>query len=312
MIPIANLAICGNLRLNLELLIEIIILMSKNASSGFDGNQRPDNPQEMLKSNFYFSGFMAGEMSCSIIKRTNKNKIGHYYAIDITVTNADTKLLTEFNHAVMNDRGLITPVTRAYNLLARGKDKVQTVLNFLERNPILIGDLAKNRIAILKTALVYLKDHRGHRFHSEKTIKMEKLRKKLREIKEKGFVDRLFGLRRTDRDSLGYFFSGVIDGEGSFGTKSSGLYQQPFFAIAMKDKKIIETLRNFVGHGAVRLRKDDTYHLEINRRYILKDICDMFLNRYPLRHQRQRKRLQTLQQLLNDYTPKSLNSIQRI
>ena len=30
-IPIANLAICGNLRLNLELLIEIIILMSKNS-----------------------------------------------------------------------------------------------------------------------------------------------------------------------------------------------------------------------------------------------------------------------------------------
>lgn len=279
--------------------------MSKNASSGFDKNQRPDNPQEMLKSNFYFSGFMAGEMSCSIIKRTNKNKIGHYYAIDITVTNADTKLLTEFNYAVMKDRGLMTPVTRAYNLSARGKDKVRTVLNFLRRYPILVGDLAKNRITILETALVYLTDHRGHKFHSGKTIEMDKLRKKLREIKEKGSVDHSFNLLKPDRDSLGYFFSGVIDGEGSFGTKSSGLYQQPFFAIAMKDKKIIETLRNFVGHGTVRLRKDDTYHLEINHRYILKDICGMFLNRYPLRHQRQRKRLQTLQQLLNDYTPKS-------
>ena len=75
----------------------------------------------------------------------------------------------------------------------------------------------------------------------------------------------------------------------------------------MKDKKIIETLRKFIDHGNVRLRKDGAYHLEINHRIILKNICDMFLNQYPLRHQRQRKRLQTLQQLLNDYTPKSLN-----
>ena len=89
MIPIANLAICGNLRLNLGLLIEIIILMSKNASSDFDENQRPDNPQEMLKRNFYFSGFMAGEMSCSIIKIINRHPHGHYYAVDITITNAD-------------------------------------------------------------------------------------------------------------------------------------------------------------------------------------------------------------------------------
>ena len=45
-----NLAICGKPRLNLELLIKF---MSKNASSDFDESQKPDNPQEMLKSNFY-------------------------------------------------------------------------------------------------------------------------------------------------------------------------------------------------------------------------------------------------------------------
>jgi len=32
---------------------EIIYVMSKNASSDFDESQKPDNPQEMLKSNFY-------------------------------------------------------------------------------------------------------------------------------------------------------------------------------------------------------------------------------------------------------------------
>lgn len=279
--------------------------MSKNASSGFDKGQRPDNPQEMLKSNFYFSGLMAGEMSCSIIKVTNTNPQGHYYAVDITVTNADTELLTEVNRVVMNNRGLITSVKGAYNLCARGKDKVRIVLDFLEHYPILTGDLARNRIIILKNAMEYLESHRGHKFQEEKTVEMDKLRKKLREIKISSGVDRVFDLLITDQDSLGYFFAGVIDGEGSFGTKSSGLYKQPFFAIAMKDKKIIESLRNFVDHGTVRLRKDGAYHLEINRRVILKNICGIFLNQYPLRHQRQRKRLKTLQQILNDYTPNS-------
>ena len=275
--------------------------MSKNASNGFDENQRPDNPQEMLKSNFYFSGLMAGEMSCSIIKRKNHNPQGYYFAIDITVTNADKELLTEVNRIVMNDRGLVTPVKGAYNLSARGKDKVRIVLNFLDRYGIIVGDLAINRINILKSALDYLSNNRGHKFQYEKSIEMDKLRRKLREIKTAGIVDQSFDLQLADHESLGHFFSGVIDGEGSFGIKSSGL--QPYFAVAMKDGKIIESLRNFIGYGNVRLRKDGAYHYEVNHRLILKDVCKMFLDQFPLRHKRQRKRLLTLQQLLNDYTP---------
>jgi len=278
--------------------------MSKNALSA-------DNPQEMLKSNYYFSGFLAGEMSCSIIKATNKNPRGFYYAVDFTVTNADTNLLTVVNQVVMQNRGVTTPVKGASNLSARGKEKVRIALYFLLRYPILVGDLAINRIIVLKTALEYLDTHRTSRFQIDKDVEMGKLRKKLREIKEQGIVDQEFDLQNLDRDSLGYFFSGVIDGEGSFGMKSSGLYQQPFFAIAMKDKKIIEALRDFVGHGNVRFRKDGVYHLEINHRDILKNVCDLFLNRYPLRHARQKQRLQKIQQILNDYTPKSLNILFR-
>jgi len=281
--------------------------MSKNASSDFDKDQRPDNPQEMLKSNFYFSGFLAGEMSCSIIKATNKNPQGYYYTVDLTVTNADKKLLTKVNRTVMQNRGIITPVKGAYNLSARGKEKVRIVLNFLERYPILTGDLAKNRIILLKTGLMYLEKYRTHKFQKEKTVEMDKLRKKLKELKFNGVVDQVFDLHSADKSSLGYFFAGVIDGEGSFGLKSSGLAKQPFFAIAMKDKKIIEALRDFVDYGKVRFRKDGVYHFEANHRDILKNICDIFLNLYPLQHSRQRKRAQILQQLLNDYTPRSLN-----
>jgi len=283
--------------------------MSKNASSDFDENQIPDNPQEMLKSNFYFSGLIAAEMSCSIIKVTNKKPGDYYYTVDLTVTNADRKLLGEVNRMVMNNRGVISPVKGAYNLSARGKSKVRIALNFLEMYTIPVGDIAKNRILLLKTALVYLENHRAHRFQKEKTIKIDELRIKLREVKVIGNVDQLFDLLSTDEDSLGYFISGVIDGEGSFGFKSSGLIQEPFFAIAMKDKKIIELISKFLNYGNVRLRKDGVYHLEINSRTILKKVCEMFLKQYPLRHERQRKRLMLLQQLLNDYTPRSLESV---
>ena len=280
--------------------------MSKNALSA-------DNPQEMLKaSRFWFSGFMSAEMSCSIIKATNKNPKGFYYTVDLTVTNADRGLLKEVNRVVMKDRGIITPVKGAYNLSARGKDKVRIALDFLEEYPILAGDLAKNRIIILKTALVYLTDHRTSKFQKEKNAEMGKLRNKLRELKESGVVDQEFDLLTIYKNSLGYFLAGVIDGEGSFGFKSSGLYQQPFFAIAMKDRKIIELLQKFIDYGNVRLRKDGVYHLEINNRTILKNVCEMFLNQYPLRQTRQRKRCMfVLQQLLNDYTPKSLNLLLR-
>lgn len=280
--------------------------MSKNALSA-------DNPQEMLDaSKFWFSGFMSAEMSCSIIKATNKNpkgkKIGWYYAIDLTVTNADRKILNEINREVMNGRGVITSVKGAYNLSARGKYKVRIALDFLEQYPILAGDLAKNRIVLLKTALVYLTKYTTSKFQKEKIAEMNKLRNKLRELKFSGTLDQKFDLSTTDKSFLGHFFAGVIDGEGSFGFKSSGLYQQPFFAIAMKDRKIIELLQKFIGYGNVRLRKDGVYHLEINHRAMLKNICEMFLNKYPLRQTRQRKRCEfVFQQLLNDYTPKSLN-----
>ena len=73
----------------------------------------------------------------------------------------------------------------------------------------------------------------------------------------------------------------------------------------MKDKKIIESLSKFVGYGKVRLRKDGVYHLEINSREILKNVCDMFINQFPLKHKQQRKRLLKLQQFLNDHTLRS-------
>ena len=278
--------------------------MSKNASSGSDSHRKPDNPQETLEEEkYYYSGFFAGEMSCSIIKAANHNPVGHYYfAVDITVSNADKNLLQRVNEKVMQGSGIITPVKGAFNLSARGKNRVGIVLDFLERYPIIVGDLAKNRIALLREAHTYLKAHHGSREHHAKTQVMDNIRKKLRTVKETGVALESYAQEHTNRNAIGYFLAGVLDGEGSFGFKKSGNYQQPFLAVAMKDRKIIELFKEFLKHGKVRLHNDGMYHYEINHSQVLKNICSLFISQYPLKHERQRERITKLQRLLNDYT----------
>ena len=278
--------------------------MSKNASSGSDLSRKPGNPQETLKEdNFYYAGFFAAEMTCSVIKATNYNPVGHYYyAVDITVTNADKALLQNINEVVMKGGGIISPVKGAVNLSARGKNRVRVVSAFLDRYPIIVGDLAKNRVALLKDALEYLETHRGSSERQKKIEVMSRIRGKLRQIKESGVALQSYAQERTDKNSIGYFLAGVLDGEGSFGFKKSGNRQQPFFAVAMKDNKIIELCRKFLRHGNVRKRKDGLYHYEINHPQVLQKVCSLFLTLYPLRHLKQRERMRTLQRLLNDYT----------
>ena len=198
--------------------------MSKNASSGSDSCRKPGNPQETLKEdNFYYAGFFAAEMTCSVIKAANYNPAGHYYyAIDITVTNKDRSLLQNVNEVVMKGGGIISPVKGAFNLSARGKNRVRVVLDFLDRYPIIIGDFAKNRVALLKDALLYLEAHRGSSEHRKKIEVMDVIRKKLRRIKEFGTA-KSCSQERAGKNSIGYFLAGVLDGEGSFGFKKAAI-----------------------------------------------------------------------------------------
>jgi len=285
--------------------------MSKNASSGSDVRRKPGNPQETLKEdNFYYSGFFAAEMTCSVIKAANYNPVGHYYyAVDITVTNADKALLQDVNEVVMKGGGIISPVKGAFNLSARGKNRVRVVLDFLDRYPIIIGNLAKNRVALLREAFAYLEEHRGSSEHQKKIEVMDSIRKKLRAVKETGVVEKSYAQEPVTRNAIGHFLAGVLDGEGSFGFKKSRDRQQPYFAVAMRDRKIIELFREFLQHGNVRHRKDGVYHYEINHSQVLQKVLPLFLTHYPLRHARQRERMQTLQRLLNDYTQNSTKRI---
>jgi len=302
-----NLAICGKPRSYLKTTLSgIIYLMSKNVFSDSDASRKPDNPQETY-SHFYYPGFFAAEMSCSVIKAAN-HPHGYYYAVDITVSNADKHLLRQVNAVVMKKRGVISAIKGGFNLSARGKDKVRIVLEFLRNHPILAGDLAKNRIVLLERALKYLENHRGHNAHQAKTKAMDLLRHALRQLKVSGIVETTYDLEKSvSNHALGYFLSGIIDGEGSFGIKAGNSSRgEPYFFIAMKDKKIVELFSSFIHYGTVRYRKDGVYHCEINKRDVLKNVCALFLERYPLRHARQRERLQKLQRILNDHTPRPL------
>lgn len=277
--------------------------MSKNVPSDSEKKRKPVNPQETLEEKkYYYSGLCAGEMSCSVIKATNHNPAGHYYAIDFTVSNADKDLLQDVNKVVMKGNGIISPIKGAYNLSARGKKRVRIAMDFLDRHPIIIGDLAKNRIEILKDTLKYLEEYRGSSHSKSKELAMDEVRQNLRKIKRTGEALKPYKQESVDKNIIGYFLAGVLDGEGSFGFKQSGTRKQPFFNVAMKDQKIIELFRDFLKHGKVRFRKDGVYHYEINHQEVLKNVCIIFLTKYPLKHARQRERLQRLQRILNDYT----------
>ena len=278
-------------------------IISKNAIGA-------DNQQETLKNfsshYFYYSGFFAGEMSCSIIKFSNSNPVGYHFTPDITVTNADINLLKKVNKALMNGNGVISAVKGAYNLSFRGKIKVRKVLNFFDKYPVLTGDLAKNRIRIMQEALQYLEHNRGHKIHQEKTQVMKKYRCELKRNKRENYVSNIFSEPNATMEVIGYFLAGIIDSEGSIGIKKCGNHLSPFIAVAMKDKKIVDLFRKFLNYGNVRLRKDGVYHLEVNSKNEIKKIAKLFLYQYPLQHKKQREKLKKLQRILNDYTPNSL------
>lgn len=278
--------------------------MSKNAPSDSDTNRKPDNPQETLnEENYYFSGFMAAEMSCCVIKAANNHPVGHYYfKVDITISNADKSLLENIKTVIMREGATITPIKGGFNLSARGKKRVRCVLDFLDRYPIIAGDLAKDRIVLMREALAYLEAHRGSSRHEAKIIVMDDIRKRLQAIKETGVASRSYHQERTNKKAIGFFLAGVLDGDGSFGFKRNNNYLEPFLAIAMKDEKIIKLLKEFIRHGNIRQRKDGMYHYELNKRKVLQDVCKLFLTQYPLRHAGQCERMQHLQRILNDYT----------
>lgn len=263
-----------------------------------------DNQQETSSSSvrsFYYSGFCAGEMSCSIIKAIDKT--GHtYYTPDFTVSNQDVTLLQDVNRVIGQDKGVLSPVKGSHNLSLRGKDKVEIVLGFFNRFPIIAGNLANAKLQILREAMGYL-GRKKECFSPERIPILERHRTELRELKRAKLPVREFDLPSVSDDAIGYFLAGVVDAEGSVGLRRRDETYQPFFAVAMKDQKVVELLRDFLGYGYIYYRPSDrVYHYETGSfRNVLRAIT-LFTDVYPSKHGQMKMRMEKLRRILNDHT----------
>ena len=110
-----------------------------------------DNQQETL---YYFSGFLAGEGSISIIKANNtKGRSGYYYTTDITISNADKSLLKEMNRQAkflnFENALVLKNQIKAIDYLTQPVNKIEEYLE----NPNLLSDLKDQELRDLAKTL---------------------------------------------------------------------------------------------------------------------------------------------------------------
>ena len=264
-----------------------------------------DNQQETSFEFYYFTGFCCGEISISLLRLSNRKskKGGVYYTPDITVCNADLPLLKEVNSVIADDCGVISKVKGAYNISFRGKKKVKKVLSFFKKYPPIAGDLIKSRIALIIKAIEILEANRSYRRSSQKQIQLEEIRTQFSQIKKTAISISNFPQKIFRKNAIGHFLSGVFDAEGSVGLKSNGKYKQPFVAIAMKDRKIVELFKDFfrVGHFHER-PKENILHFEIGAKKEVLFVLHQFSENYPSRLLKVKRKMEKLRRILNDYT----------
>ena len=268
-----------------------------------------ENQQETSKY-FYYTGFSVGELSCSILKLHNrKSKSGGiYYTPDLTISNADKKLLHNIDRVCGSNLGVITKIKGGFNLSFRGKSKVKNLLSFFDRFPPIAGDLTLSKIEIIKNAISVMEDKSTYK-RSEKALnQLEEYREKLKTIKRSGLADKSFTVQARSIGEIGYFLSGIFDAEGSVGMKQSGKRKQPFAAIAMKDKEIIVLFRNFLGFGNIRFRpREHVYHWEVGSISAVLKVIGIFRNKFPGKLLKMKLRMEKVRRILNDYTPNPRN-----
>lgn len=289
-------------------MVKIHHRMSKKrvALSAADAVDVPDNQQETPQSFFYYTGFCCGEMSCSLLKLSNleSKKGGVYYTPDITVSHSDKSLLREINQVMADGEGVISAIKGGYNLSFRGKRKVQIVLDFFDCYPPIVGDLSLSKIALIKKSIQILRGRRSYRRSSFEQSQLERVRSYLGRIRKPGVPLFEFAQTILNRDAQGFFLSGVFDAEGSLGLKKSGSRKQPFFAAAMREERIIRLFKDFLKIGHIHYRpKEKIFHFEIGSRKEVLLALKFFLEIYPSKLAKLKRKMKKLRRILNDYTP---------
>jgi len=212
-----------------------------------------DNQQETLQSFYYYTGFCCGEISCSLVRFRNPTSLtgGVRYYPDITISNADDRHLNEINQVIGGGLGIISPIKGGFNLKFRGKRKANRLLAFFDSYPPIVGDLFQSRLALLRYSIAVLQCRTTRKHSRNDRDILEHIRDQFVYIKKTGKPLRTFSQHQQDSMAIGYFLAGVFDAEGSVGLKSRGIgkTKQPFFAVAMKDQRVVELFHSFLGVG---------------------------------------------------------------
>ena len=251
-----------------------------------------DNQQVTL---YYFTGFLTGEGSISLIKATNKKGgSGFYYTPDLTVSNADLELLKVTNWVIAENKGVISPIKGGYNLSIRGKEKVKIVLTFLKKFRPIVGNLIREKLTILAKGISILEKRKDR-------SQIEKLRKRLKEIKRTAKPSKKFSQLKLNRKKIGYFLAGIVDAEGSMGWRKSGNRLQPYFCVLMREEAIINLFQKYFGFGQKYYRPaEKLFHFETGKKENVLRLANFFLNKCPVRLSKNISRLENLQRILND------------
>src|SRR5262249_6368633 len=97
-------------------------------------------------------------------------------------------------------------------------------------------------------------------------------------------------------DSVGYYFAGFVDGEGSFNLsfRKRADYKLPWrvsfcLNVSQKDRSILETLQRHLGCGTIRYKCDDVWFFEVNNLQAIRDHVIPFFERFPFLSAKRRR-----------------------
>lgn len=261
-----------------------------------------DNQQETLE-NYYYTGFCAGEMYCGLMKLSHrKGGSGFYFTPDLTVANADLNILKELNLLLFSRAGIISPIKGGYNLKIRGWGKVKNALLFFKKFPPLENSILWHKINLLNKAFGIFERKQSLIRTNEETLNFENIISQFKELQRTSEINADYEFNDSIK-KLGYFFSGLFDAEGSIGLRKRGATYQAFFAIGMRDQYLIKKFQEFIGEGYIYYRPhQNIYHFETGHRKVVDRLIKMFTFQFPLKLEKNIKRLNKLQRILNDHT----------
>jgi hypothetical protein len=106
--------------------------------------------------------------------------------------------------------------------------------------------------------------------------------------------------------SISWYFSGFVDGEGSFNVALVPRKEYRFgwkiyltFNVAQKDPSVLELMRKYFGTGRLERRKDGIWNYSVNDIASLSNIVIPFFERYPFFSESKKRNFSIFKEIVN-------------